>query len=599
MILLNLEVWGQDTVVKKPDDSGHVYNRIERFSNQRKVTRLVFPLVFKPTKTIISGKPTATIQQDKPEPFIKYEGKIIRKITISSAAPFGYSVNDTLRKPHTFPERTGNKLHINSLPITIRNYLLIRRNEPFDSLLVMESERLVRKQRFVRDISLKTFLVSPDSVDILIRVQDVWSIIPDGSFTTNSFSIKVREDNFLGTGHQFKYISNHELNSGKEAYELGYAIPNIDNSYVTASLGYILALDRSYSKNVRIERAFYSPYTRWAGGVLFSQVLQKDSVMLSESSRVFQKYRLNTNDYWAGSAWPLIAGRSEVERNTNMVVAGRWLRNRYLEKPADIIDTLNSFVDGSVYLASIGINSRKYIRDKYLFRFGVAEDIPVGRVYNISAGYELRNGIKTGYIGAKSSWGDFYKIGYMAGNLEYGTFFNKSGVREGALVAGFTYFTNLFEIGNWRFRQFLKSDIVIGFNRSQDDRLVFNDYMSASGFDGRIGYNTRKLHLTVQTQSYAPWNLLGFRLGPFMTAIVGMPGDETRGFSRSRTYAYLGMGVLIKNDFLNASYFQISLSYYPIIPEFGRNVFRTNSFQPSDLGLQEFELGKPDFVAYH
>jgi hypothetical protein len=598
LLLISHELLGQDNLLINSDDTGHVYKRIERFSNQRKFTRLLFPLVFKPVNTTISKKSAVIRQQEMREPFSSFEGKVIRKIFISSYAPFGFSVNDSLKRPHTSAERIGNNLHVNSLPITIRNYLLIKRNEPFDSLLVMESERLLRKQRFIREVSLVPTLVSPDSVDILIRVQDVWSIVPDGSISTNSISVRIREDNFLGTGHQFSYLTNHDINSNNSAYDFGYIIPNINNSYVTASLGYVLALDRTYSKNIKVERNFYSPYARWAGGILFSQVFRKDSLILSESNRIFQKYRVNINDSWVGGAWPVKEGRSETERNTNIVAAGRWLRSKYLEKPSETVDSLNNYVDGSVYLACVGINSRKYIKDKFLFRFGVAEDIPIGRIYNISIGYDYKRGVKTGYFGAKTSWGDFYKIGYLAANLEYGTFFNKSGVQEGALIAGYTYFTNLFEIGNWRFRQFLKSDLVLGFNRSIDDRLSFNDYMDVSGFDTKLGSITRKFHLTIQTQSYAPWNLLGFRFGPFLTATLGMPGDESRGFSRSRTYSYLGVGVLIKNDFLNASYFQVSLSYYPIIPQFGRNVFRSNSFQSSDFGLQEFEMGKPAFVAY-
>jgi hypothetical protein len=600
LLLLNHPIFGQDTNLdRRSGDTNHVYNRIEKFSNQRRITRIIFPLFFKPSKTVLSTSQATTEKQESQSTYFGFEGKIIRKINIVNKDPFGYDVNDTSRHPHLFPERVGNKLHINSLPITIRNYLLIRRNEPFDSLLVMESERLVRKQGFVRDISLTPFLVSPDSVDIMILVQDVWSIVPDGSISPESYTLKIKEDNFLGTGHQLRYVDNHDINSAKGAYEVGYVIPNIDNSYITASLGYFLAQDKSYIKNINIDRSFYSPYARWAGGILIKQQLHKDSLILSDSHRILQSSKLNTYDYWGGSAWQILKGRSEAVRNTNLVITARCQQSMYVIKPSEIYDSLNTFENGSTYLASIGINSRKYIRDKFLFRFGVTEDIPIGRNYTVIGGYQVRNSQKIGYIGIKTSWGDYYSKGYLGGNLEYGTFFNKSGMQEGALVAGITYFTNLIELGNWRFRQFVKTDIVLGFNRLPVDKIIFNDYMGVGGFDGDLGNGTRKLHFTLQTQSYAPWNLLGFRLGPFLTATAGMLGDESDGFSKSRVYSYLGLGVLIKNDFLNANYIQISLSYYPVIPQLGNQIFRANSIQPSDLRLQEFEQGKPDIVAYH
>ena len=84
-----------------------------------------------------------------------------------------------------------------------------------------------------------------------------------------------------------------------------------------------------------------------------------------------------------------------------------------------------------------------------------------------------------------------------------------------------------------------------------------------------------------------------------MTATAGMLGDESNGFSKSRVYSFLGLGVLIKNDFLNTNYLQLSLSYYPFIPSQGDNILRANTFQPSDFSLQDFEAGKPDIVVYH
>ncbi len=54
--------------------------------------------------------------------------------------------------------RHANQMHIKSREISIRNLLLIHRNQEFDSLLVKESERLVRTKGYIHDVS---FFVVP------------------------------------------------------------------------------------------------------------------------------------------------------------------------------------------------------------------------------------------------------------------------------------------------------------------------------------------------------------------------------------------------------------------------------------------------------
>ena len=104
--------------------------------------------------------------------------------------------------------------------------------------------------------------------------------------------------------------------------------------------------------------------------------------------------------------------------------------------------------------------------------------------------------------------------------------------------------------------------------------------------------------LTSQTQLYAPWNLIGFHFGPYFTFSLGMLGDVERGFRDSQIYAHIGLGVLIKNENLVMSTFQLTLSFYPEIPGKGFNVFKFNSFQTGDFGLRDFEIGKPATVLF-
>ena len=73
-----------------------------------------------------------------------------------------------------------------------------------------------------------------------------------------------------------------------------------------------------------------------------------------------------------------------------MIFAARYLHVRYSEKPSEFNDPLHIYSNSNFYLASIGISTRKYVQDRYIFKYGVIEDVPVGQVYELTGGYQVR-----------------------------------------------------------------------------------------------------------------------------------------------------------------------------------------------------------------
>lgn len=128
-----------------------------------------------------------------------FDGKIIRKINIITLDPFGHSVVDSTVMPKNWGERTGNRLHLKTKKIAIKNLLLFRKNTVYDSYKVQETERLIRSQRYVTAvrISNKAVGMAADSVDVTIRVLDSWSTIPRFSISSNQMSVGIKEKDFL------------------------------------------------------------------------------------------------------------------------------------------------------------------------------------------------------------------------------------------------------------------------------------------------------------------------------------------------------------------------------------------------------------------
>jgi hypothetical protein len=594
--LISYLAFPQQTTVKK--DTTRLYRKIETYSKQKKSTSLLYSLVFKP----VASNPAKKKKYRKliVKPYSAFEGKIIRRINIETLDPFGYSIIDTIAAPQSFLAKTGNNLHIKSLPITIRNLLLIRKNQVFDSLLVKESERLVRTKEYLLDVSfyVSSTAIKSDSVDIFIRAIDKWSLIPQGSASFSSFSAGLTDNNFLGLGHTFQGIYGKDYGKGIHSFSTNYTIPNIKNSYVGVKLHYDMLEHVNFNRQLAIDRPFYSPFTKWAAGVNIVQQFRYDSLKTANLLLIPQRIRFNLQDYWAGNAIQLYKGNSEYVRTTNFVSAVRFLRINYLEKPEESLDSLHRYANENLYLASIGISTRKYVQDRYIFKFGITEDVPIGKALSLTGGYQFRNSIVRPYLGARVSFGNYYPWGYLSTNMEYGTYFAASHPQQGILSAGLIYFTGLTEIGKWKFRQFVKPQISLGTNMSAYDTLTMNDGHGQDGLKAAGLSGTGRLLLVLQTQAYAPWNLIGFRFGPFLNlTFLDMIGD-TSDLGKNKLYSQIGIGLLIKNENLLLNAFQLSIAFYPVMPGRGPNTIRTNSFRTTDLSFKDFEIGKPDIVHF-
>jgi hypothetical protein len=180
-----------------------------------------------------------------------------------------------------------------------------------------------------------------------------------------------------------------------------------------------------------------------------------------------------------------------------------------------------------------------------------------------------------------------------------GTYFSNSKAEQTTLSFQATYFTQLFELGNWKLRQFIKPQFIIGINRQNSigDRLTVNENYGIQGFNSAV-YGTSKMLMTIQTQGYAPKDIGGFRMNPYFNYTIALLENKMDGITTNKAYSKIGIGVIINNDYLVFSSFQLSLSYYPTIPFQGNNIFRTNAFETADFGLQSFELAKPRTVQY-
>ncbi len=598
-----------------------LYNKINHYSQKSKVTQWLYSWVFRsPSSSIYNSK------AGSPE-YSSFEGKIIRHIRVKSLDPFGYAIDDSTRQPHNWLEKWGNAFHVKSKGMAIRKYLLFKKEKPLDTLLLHESARLLREQYYVRKVRIIPHVVgkNKDSVDVLVKILDSWSIIPDGGIDAHHFKVRIKERNFIGMGHQLEMQYAKRITDGTNGYSGIYRVPNIDNTFINLTAKYEMGYEGFYDKFIYVNREFYSPLARWAGGALLqNRSLQSE---LPTDSLTFQKhpFAYSFQDYWGGYAFHLLKGESEKDRTTNLIVG---LRTYLLNYKTDSYgeDTIPFYSNEHFYLGSVGLSFRQYVRDRYIFRDGEVEDVPIGAIYSVTAGLQRKNKRSRFYLGLRAAYGNYFDWGFWGSNFEIGSFFNADKHLEQSTIS-FTanYFSPLLTLGaGWKLRQFIKPRFVLGFNRKNTivDRVELNDknyfkgvnsyhyidYLSKKkyidyengslfGFESPV-IGTRKYVLDLQTQLYSPWSFWGFRVNPFLRFSMGyLSGGESKE-AEHKFYTSIGLGVIIRNDYLVFGSFQLSLSYYPSMPGNGYNIFKTNSFTTGDYGFQNFEIGEPRPVIY-
>ena len=585
------------------NDSVKVYKNIENYSKKNKFNKLVYRMLFKSKRSETKSQKGARKRFLIKKTFDRNEGKIIREIIIETLDPFGYAVDNYKDQPEKGFEKFGNGLHLKTKNWTIRNLLLFKKNEPLDSLIAKESERLIRKQRYVRSVIIKPVEIpnSKDSVDISVRVLDSWSLIPSGSISGSRGNFDLTERNFFGLGHEIENNFTKRFDDGKKAYDVRYTINNIKNTFIKTTFAYENDLNDNITRSARIERQFFSPLTRLAGGAYFENRFYVDS--LPDATGVFanQIFKLQTQQYWAGHSFKIFGGKSEDFRTTNLVTTLGFKNVAYFNKPALQYDSSQFFASEKLYLATIGVNTQKFSEDKYLFNFGIIEDVPYGQVYAITGGFQDKNNRRRTYFGGRFAYGTYFPVGYAGINVELGSFFNGGNSQETTLRIEANYFTNLLSIGSWRVRQFIKPTFVMGNHRVPiiADRVTISEQNGISGFNNPLINGTKKLFTTFQTQTYVPGNWHGFHFSPFFNMTLGMLGDETNKIFNDKLYSIFSLGVLINNDYLVFNSFQISFSFYPSIPYQGTNVFKTNTFKNDDLSLPDFQIGEPMIVPYN
>jgi len=536
----------------------------------------------------------------------KYQGKVIRKIIVKSLDPFGTDVEDTLIKRRGQLADIGNAISFSTRTWVIRNLLLFKTGERLDALSIRESERLLRTQNYIRDARIfipnKSKLTN-DSVDIIVVVQERFALNASFTSSTNQGEIQLYQNNFFGTGNKIRQGGKLDYNNlNLSSYNGEFKNVNIYKTYIDASLFYDVNPYRKI-QGFLIDRTFFSPLTKWAGSL--SRVMTQEKSYYDQilNKQIPVNIRYNTTDIWLGRSIPLSNGNDEAFRSSSLVIAGRYSNTRFIQRDTTNLAPIINLNNKIFYLGSVGFSSRRYYKDRKLFRFGNTEDIPEGRSFSFVGGFLDEGSVPFYYTGIKFSSGQHIEnIGYLAGSIEYGTFYSKYIAQRGVLTIDGSYFSDLWKLHTkWTMRQFIYAKMTNGLNREANELVNLNGSTNDGlyGFQSNLVEGRNKFILKFESIIYTPFNYAGTNIAAVVFAGFGMVSNQIASNVSDRTiYQAYGLGFLIRKENLVVNTIRLSIGFYPNIPFNSGNDYRFNPYSISQFNLRDFDVSKPQLATY-
>lgn len=571
-----------------------LYYKIEEFSDKRKVTKFLHRFIFRREADSTSVKSrTEKLPQEA------YNKRYIRNVRIETIDPFGYDSKDQKEKLKWY-DWFADHLHSTTRTSTVNNYLLFKEGEEYNAQKLYESERLLRTMPFINrvNISVSDDTSSKDSIDVVVKVLDSWSLKPRVSYSGSKIGLGVTEENVLGLGHTFDFLYRNDSKE-KQDYVLGsYTTYNLFGSYISAQL----LGERDFLRNERISfnvrRDFFSPLTKWAGGFTF-EYFMRNVLLPIETDTAFPEVQIKvySQDLWGGYQIPVSSDPSE-KVTSNIAVIGRFQNYQYKDSPG--IDQYKYFSSYNSFLMSVGLINRRFSVQKNIFQYDLPEDIAYGNSVNLIAGGLSRNKEVNPYVGVSASYGSFTKLGYFTLKAQFGRFFNEDNQNKESFRIDGTYFTNLMD---WKFakvRHFFSPTLALG---NPQHNYSYKDRINLSASDEFPVYNadyigTKKMVLRYQLQMFINKTWKNFHFSPYLTMAVGWLGMPDEKLLNTRANTKIGVGVLINNPFLVFNRIQISFTYYPRVPFDYNSVFDFNSNRNNLLPMNSFATEVPHFVNF-
>ncbi len=277
-----------------------------------------------------------------------------------------------------------NSLHNRTNDTFISRELLLREGDYFDQDLLRESERNLRKHKFLDNIRIETVPVGAGKDDIFVHTEDQWTTqvnIKAGTSSGNSeVGFSIEESNFLGLGKTVAMEFTDDVE--RSTYEALYFDPQFLNSRWNFETSYEKASD-GWRQTTDLLRPFYSLDTKWAYGASMDSGSAVNRFYYKGRSVAEIDINHRTGVFFMARSW----GKRYDKRKLAVLVG---LDNLSYPHDARIIfpeaTTVKSIKknlhpidrENYQYGGIFQLDRQNFVEETYIDNFGRIEDLPVG-----------------------------------------------------------------------------------------------------------------------------------------------------------------------------------------------------------------------------
>jgi hypothetical protein len=462
--------------------------------NYRSILSFIFPIVVS-----LTGVGDGALAEVPADAQLDSHRATIRRIDIQ--------IDDVFEKSKflAWPYRITNSLHINSRQSTVEAQLLFRVGDVFDRRVLDETERLLRDQRYLNEATIEVTLYdeASNTVDLLVRVHDVWTLSPGIAFGrkggANSTRIELEENNLLGLGKRIEFWSSHDVD--RTSLRVRYQDPNLIGSRWRLATAYASSSDGG-EKTIDLEHPFYSLETRWSAGVLASDLMS--SVARYRQGEVVERFR----------------GRRqllEISAGTSDGLEHGWVRRylaglRYDGREFSSIDSQLVVLPANhtVSYPWLGVEllQDNYVKTRNFDQIRRTEDVHLGLSMRVEAGYEAPAFGST-YAGVvvKSSLEHGVVIGdrqHLIGALKLGGRIENGELRNGILDIGTRYYLRQNSFSAF----FASAAMTMTSNPDPETQLMLGGDNGLRGYPLRYQSGSSRALVTMEERFYTGWQPL-------------------------------------------------------------------------------------------
>jgi hypothetical protein len=524
-------------------------------------------------------KQDSTFFQRSEDGFRPFTGKVIRRIIIRNLS-FGENVDDTSHTIISTLTRTADRLQSNTKDWVIRELLFVKKGQLVDPYRLADNERFLRDQNFIKDARIVVRLVTEDSVDVYVRLRDVFSWGAEVKTSgIKDFQLSVYDANFLGMAQRLELTGLYDRTRSpvigpqityRKTSLLGSFI-NVAAAYTTIDKGASLGIENERAYYLKLNRPLYTPNARFAGGLELSW--NQSTNVYEKPITLFNDYKYQLGDAWLGYNIGVYKQKKHGEDDRRRrFVSVRYFDQQFIQPPK--LDTFDvRYVDKRYVLGQFTWYKINFYRTNYIYGFGRTEDIPVGMMRKATIGPAQTDSMRRLYVGWEyTHWLVDKRSNYWNYTMALGTNYYRKELQDNSAFLNISWFSRLFEDSKYKFRQFANVSYAGIYNHKVYEPLYINNEFGLERFNTDSVRSMQRYSLGTESNLYTRWSILGFKIGFLAFARATWMEPEHFGIYRGGFFPSLGGGIRTRNENLIFGTIEARFTWFP------RTLFGVNNF---------------------